>query len=77
MENRQIARANVNLAHRLAVDGHPQTLVLGHLLVARVTLTVEAAAHVPLEIRMVTVVENADVAPMGAASQLEAIEKFI
>src|SRR5262249_33289620 len=59
MKNGEIARPNVNLTDPLTVDGHLEALWARKLLVAVLAVAVEPAAFVPVELRLVTFVEDA------------------
>jgi hypothetical protein len=52
-------------------------IVLTQALVAIVTLTVEPTTFVPVEGRIITLVEDAYVPSMRAAPKLEAVKKLV
>src|SRR5262249_9198669 len=62
MVDGQIACTDVDFAEDLSIDGHSQTVFALHLLIVALAVAVEPAAHVPVKVRMIAVVEYAEIA---------------
>src|SRR5262249_12937717 len=68
VEDGEIARADVDFTDGVAIDGHPDSICALHLLVIAFAIAVEPTAHVPVELGMIAVVEDAEIASVDAAS---------
>ena len=75
--DREIACPDVDLADFLIIDRHFQPLILTETLIAVVALAVEPATLVPIERRVITLVEHSDIAPVRATAKVEAVDKLV